>query len=69
MNIFNHEKQSNTFYLLDNFCLNNLPKYRIMKKYTDLNKWEKMEVQLIGWAFIMGFLAFFLLLPNLILSL
>jgi len=40
-----------------------------MKKYKDLNKWEKLEIQLIGWAFIMGFLAFFLLLPNLILSL
>lgn len=64
-----HEKINNTFYLLDNFCLNNLLKYRTMKNYKDLNKWEKMEVQLIGWAFIMGFLAFFLLLPNLILSL
>ena len=64
-----HEKINNTFYLLDNFCLNNLLKYRTMKNYNDLNKWEKMEVQLIGWAFIMGFLAFFLLLPNLILSL
>jgi hypothetical protein len=40
-----------------------------MKKYTDLNKWEKMEVQLIGWGFILAFLTFFLLLPNLILSL
>lgn len=69
MNTFNHEKKSNTFYLLDNFCLNNLLKYRTMKNYKDLNKWEKLEIQLIGWAFIMGFLAFFLLLPNLILSL
>lgn len=69
MNIFNHEKINNTFYLLDNFCLNNLLKYRTMKNYKDLNKWEKLEIQLIGWAFIMGFLAFFLLLPNLILSL
>jgi len=40
-----------------------------MKNYKDLNKWEKMEVQLIGWAFIMGFLAFFFFFFNLILSL
>ena len=64
-----HEKFNNTFYLLNSICANNLLKYRTMKNYKDLNKWEKMEVQLIGWAFIMGFLAFFLLLPNLILSL
>jgi len=43
--------------------------FKSMKKYKDLNKYEKLEIQLIGWAFIMGFLAFFLLLPNLILSL
>lgn len=69
MNTFNHEKFNNTFNLLNNFCLNNLPKYRIMKKYKDLSKWEKLEIQVIGWGFVLAFLTFFLLLPNLILSL
>jgi len=49
--------------------MSNPQKNNIMKKYKDLNKYEKLEIQVIGWAFIMGFLAFFLLLPNLILSL